>query len=246
MLIKEWAMFRKRSPKTRSMLVLALLGALSLSAALGAASQSTVYLPLLAVPPSPTPPSVAGVTAQNFSGYYDLGDYMLFGEVVNTLDVPVYDVELAITYRDAAGTIVATDQAAASLRRIEPGASAPFFNPYYSAPPGITQYTVTATWSLSLPVEWRPITILTTTKQVGSLGVIVSGTGRNDAGQAVSNVLLVASFRDAAGKVVDVQYDYPLIGALQPGQSFEYTIETFNDALADTAVLVQGQGSIEP
>jgi hypothetical protein len=158
----------------------------------------------------------------------------------------VYDIELTITYRDAAGTILATDQAAVSLRRVEPGASAPFFNPYYDAPAGIAQYTVTATWALTIPVDWRPITILSTAKRTGVLGVVVSGTGRNDAGQPVSNVLLVASFRDAAGKVVDVQFDYPLIGALQPGQTFEYTIETFNDALADTAVLVQGQGSVGP
>jgi hypothetical protein len=229
---------------------LALLGGVSLLSAGPAAGQDgRNYLPLIVSPGAATPSPEPGeeVTARNFSGYYDLGDYMLFGEVTNNLGVPIYDVELSIIYRDAAGNILATDEAAPSLVRIEPGSTAPVFDPHFGAPAGIAQYTITVeNWSRTSLVDYRPLTILSTEKQNGVLGVTVSGQGRNDAGQPLANIMLVASFRDSSGKVVDVQYDYPIIGALQPGQTFDYTIETMDDTLAGDSVLVQGQGSIEP
>jgi hypothetical protein len=41
-----------------------------------------------------------------------------------------------------------------------------------------------------------------------------------------------------------VVFDYPLIGALQPGVVMEYTVETFDDTLADTVATVQGEGAL--
>jgi hypothetical protein len=37
-----------------------------------------------------------------------------------------------------------------------------------------------------------------------------------------------------------------VIGSLLPGRTYEYTIETFDDSLAGTTALVQGEGQIEP
>lgn len=253
------------SPKRlRRLCNLALLPALSV-ALCAVSTQPTAgqdnrqYLPLIASPglstpqptpqptAQPTPDPSANVVARNFSGYYDLGDYFLMGEVANNTAAPVYSVELAVTYYDAAGNILAAGDAAPSLERIEPGATVPVRDVHFGAPEGIARYTILVKgWKNSSLVGYQPLTILSAEKQIGVSGVIVSGQGRNDAAKPVENVLLVASFRDSSGTVVSVEYDYPVIGALQPGQRFDYTIETFDDTLAGTNVMVQGQASLAP
>lgn len=210
-----------------------------------------IYLPLMgssapAVPPPPPPPGQE-VSVRGVSGYYDLGDYLLMGEVVNESGDPIYNVELAITYYDAGGKVLATDTAAPSLTRIEPRGAAPFRDMHYGAPAGIARAEVTVEDSASGSlVDYRPLTILSTNQRTGAAGVVVTGTFRNDAPEPLSNVLLVSSFRNSRGEVVSVLYDYPLIGDLQPGVTMEYTVETFDDTLADATATVQGEGSIEP
>jgi hypothetical protein len=220
----------------------------------------TVYLPLAhgpqppapapTAPPAPTPTTApAGqIVARGFTGYYDLGDHFSFGEVINHLDVPIYNVELLITYRNAAGAVVATDEASAILERIEARSSSPIENIYFNAPSGITRIegAITA-WARTSSINYQPVTILSTEQTIGpgSGGPVLEGQGRNDTGQPMSRVLLVASFRDAAGNVVNVFYDYPVQSSLQPGQTFNYRIETLDSTLADTTGLVQGRGVIQ-
>jgi hypothetical protein len=210
-----------------------------------------IYLPLMAgaaaAAPPPAPPPGEEVSARGVSGYYDLGDYILFGEVVNNSDQPVYNVELAVTYYDAGGKVLATDTAAASLSRVEPQGASPFRDPHFGAPAGIARVDVTVeSYTEESLIDYRPLTILSTNQRTGAAGVVVTGTFRNDTPAPLSNVLLVASFRNSQGEVVSVLFDYPLIGDLQPGVTMEYTVETFDDTLADTTATIQGEGSIEP
>jgi hypothetical protein len=185
------------------------------------------------------------VYAQGFSGAYDLGDYLLMGEVVNNSAKPIYDVDLAVTFYDAAGKVLATGQTAPNLSRIEPQGRAPFRYMHFGAPEGIAAVAVrAASWSDSSLIDYRPLTILSTVQRTGAAGVVVTGQFRNDAPKPLSNVLLVTSFRNSRGEVVSVVFDYPLIGALQPGVVMEYTVETFDDTLADTVATVQGEGAL--
>lgn len=186
-----------------------------------------------------------GVTARGVAGQYDLGDYFLYGEVVNDLDVPIYDVELGITYLDAAGTTLAADEGGVVLTRVEPRSTAPFVDTHYGAPEGIRRAAVTATkWATESRLEYHPVTILEATASPGVSGVVVRGRARNDAGGPLSGVKLVASFRNRAGEVVGVFFDYPLIGAMQPGRTVDFTIETIDETIADAVVLVQGEGTL--
>ncbi|MEW5930456.1 MAG: FxLYD domain-containing protein [Gemmatimonadota bacterium] len=190
--------------------------------------------------------AAGGVTARGASGQYDLGDYFLYGEVVNGLDVPIYDVELGITYLDSAGTTLATDEGGVVLARVEPRSTAPFVDTHYGAPEGIRRAAVTATkWATESRLEYRPVTILDDTAYLGVSGVVVTGRVRNDAGGPLSAVKLVASFRNRAGEVVGVFFDYPLIGAMQPGRTVDFTIETIDETIADAAVRVQGEGTLD-
>lgn len=197
---------------------------------------------------SPPPArAAAGVTARGLTGQYDLGDYFSYGEVVNELDVPVYNVELRLDYLDEAGEVVATDEAAAVLTRVEPRSTAPVVNTYYGAPSGIQRQVATVTaWSRESPLPWHAVTIQEARARPGVTGAVVEGRGRNDSGRPLSSVKLVASFRDAAGQVVGVFFDYPVTGALLPGATFDFTLETMDDSVEGATVLVQGEGHAGP
>ncbi len=238
----------------RSLFALIALCLAALSPAAPAAAQDdpfSIYLPLTtktaAPAPPPTPPPGAEVSVRNLSGYYDLGDYILYGEVANQLDTPIYNVDLSVTYYDAAGAEVAAGEAAPAFHHIEPRSTAPLHDIHFGAPGGITRIAVeVVSFDRTSLVDYRPLTVLTTNQRLGGGGVVVSGTFRNDTGKRLNSILLAASFRDPGGKVVSVVYDYPVIGSLLQGRTYEYTIETFDDTLEGTTALVQGEGQVEP
>lgn len=212
-----------------------------------AINQHAVFIPLVTSKPSTpaTPPPPAGeVVARGFinTSYYELGDHQMFGEVINNLDVPVYSVELIVTYRNAAGRIVAMDTASAALPRIEPNSSSPFTNRLsgINVPPDIKSLTVEVKdWLTEGP--YLPVTILSTKAYLGS-GVItvVEGEARNPTDQVVWYPALVISFRNTAGEVVQIGYEYPVGGAVQPGETFKYKYESAFSELANYTAVVQG------
>ncbi len=252
-------MYPKRLSKPSLILALVLV---TLSSILGVAisrastHQRTVFLPLIHVQPGTTPPPTSTppptpegeVVVRGFinTSYYDFGSYHAFGEVINNLDVPVYNVELTLTYRNAAGEIVAMDTAAPSLFRIEPRSSSPFYKPLLgrNVPQDITQYTVEVTsWETQDLLDFRPVMILSTNARAGSLEdyVVVEGELRNTTEKVLWDILLVFSFRNSAGEVVWVSWDYPA-RALQPGQTIRYTYESAIPGLVGSTVRVQGYG----
>lgn len=219
-----------------------------------ATNRHTVFLPMIhaqaSTPaPSPSPSPTGKVVARGFinTSYYDFGSYFIFGEVINNLDVPVYNVELMVTYRNAAGQIVAMDIAAPSLPRIEARSSSPFSDMLLGSnvPQDITQYTVEVkSWSTQDSLDFRPVTILSTRAYLGSSGVVtvVEGEGCNTTDKVLWGITLVISFRNSAGEVVEVAWEYPVSGGLQPGQTFKYTYEAADPDLAKYTARVQGYG----
>lgn len=189
----------------------------------------------------------SAVGVRGVAGYYDLGDYFVTGEVVNGLDVPIYDVELEVVYRGAGGAELARDDAAAVLTRVEPGGAAPFADTHYAAPQGIEGRTVTVKrFSRESRLDYRPLAISGVQSRKGITGAIVTGQARNDAGVLLTSVKLVASFRNGAGEVTGVFFDYPVTGSMAPGRTVEFTIETMDDSVAGDSVVVQGEGHAGP
>ncbi len=183
-----------------------------------------------------------GVSVRGVTGNYDLGDYFITGEVVNGLDVPIYDVELEVVYRGAGGAELARDEAAAVLTRVEPGGTAPFANTHYGAPEGITAREVRVTKFARQGLDYRPLAISGVQSRAGITGAVVTGQARNDAGVPLTSIKLVTSFRNAAGEVSGVYFDYPVIGTMAPGRTVDFTVETMDESVAGDRVLVQGEG----
>lgn len=196
-----------------------------------------------AVSPKPAKSSGKdGVQVHVGRGYYDSGDYFVHGEVVNTLDQPIFGPEIEITFQDAQGNTIANGEGATALERIDPGQRAPIMDTHYTAPEGITQVTLKVRrWSSK--GTYKPITILESSARAGSFGTVVTGKGRNDTGGPVSGIKLVTTFKDKEGKVMGVHFDYPVNGSLPPGKTFDFTIETMDDAVNGAPHTVQGEGT---
>lgn len=196
--------------------------------------------------PAAAPPSAAGqegVSVRGLAGHYDLGDYFITGEVVNGLDVPIYDVELEVVYRGADGQELAREDAAVVLTRIEPGGTAPFIDTRYAAPEGIAAREVKVTgFSRQARLDYRPLTITGVQSRAGITGAVVTGQARNDAGFPLTSIKLVTSFRNAAGEVTGVFFDYPVRGTMAAGATVDFTVETIDDTVVGDRVTVQGEG----
>lgn len=190
-----------------------------------------------------TPPGSARPVARGVTGYYDLGDYFVLGEVANESDTPIYAVELEIEYHDAQGKVLGTDVGGLPVSRVEPRSVAPFVDTRYGAPAGIERAVVRVSqWSSKSLVDYRPLTILGVSAREGVTGVIVTGEARNDSGRPLTSIKLVTSFRNADGGVVGIFFDYPVTGSVPAGETFRFTVETYDSTMAGHAVLVQGEG----
>jgi len=198
-------------------------------------------------PAAPPGGNDADVRVGGVVGHYDLGDYFITGEVVNGLDVPIYGVELDVVYHGAGGAELARDEAAAVLTRIEPGGTAPLADTHYGAPEGIQSQTVTVrSFSREGTLDHRPLAISGVRVRQGITGAVVTGQARNESGEPLSSVKLVTSFRNRAGEVSGVFFDYPVIGTMSPGRTVSFTVETMDDSVAGDSVVVQGEGSAGP
>lgn len=202
--------------------------------------------------PAPSGESVATaprpdprITTRAGVGQYDLGDYIVYGEVRNGSDAPIHDVELTVSFHDASGEVVAESDAAPALARVDSGVSAPIMKTQYAAPEGIvrTSFRVSA-WRGS--GTYHPLDVSGVRAQAGRLGMIVTGTGRNGSGHPLASPKLVAAFRDAQDRVVGVAFDYPVHGVLRQGAAFDFTIETFDGGLDGSRVQVLGEGTGRP
>lgn len=189
----------------------------------------------------------SGITVRGVAGQYDLGDYSIDGEVVNGLDVPIYDVELEVAYLGAGGAVLARDEAASVLSRVGPGAAAPFTKMHYGAPEGIQDHAVTVKrFSRQARLDYHPLAITGVQSRAGITGAVVTGQARNDAGVPLTSVKLVTSFHDAEGRVTGVYFDYPVTGAMAPGQTVDFTVETMDSSVAGDSARVQGEGHAGP
>lgn len=182
------------------------------------------------------------VTVRGVTGSYDLGDYFITGEVVNGLDVPIYNVELEVVYRGAGGQELAREDAAVVLTRLEPGGTGPFVDTRYAAPEGIAVREVRVTRFARQGLDYRPLAISNVQSRAGITGAVVTGQARNDAGVPLTSIKLVTSFRNAAGEVTGVFFDYPVTGTLAPGQTVDFTVETMDSSVAGDRMTVQGEG----
>jgi hypothetical protein len=165
------------------------------------------------------------------------------GEVENKSSSPIYYVVVMVKFYDAANQFVATASSDAYLRKTAPGQRNPFKVGLSNPPNDISRYEFILAWSTSSSY-YQPVTVLNQqTRDNG--GIEVFGEVRNDQSHELSSVKVVVAFYDAAGEVVDTNYNYATVSTLTPGAISTYSVHTSydsNPSLVFSSLNVQAEG----
>lgn len=180
---------------------------------------------LLLPTPTPMPFGVRGIA------FYEtpVGSLWCLGEVVNTTDVSLANVQVRVTLYDAAGQPLAQADAFAAADIIPPGERAPFGVLFTSPPAGWASPQVTVVRGEAagaLADFYVPIAISEVTGQPAGPQFQVSGVAQNSsADRAAGSLSIVATTYDAQGLVTGFrQESLPLEGPVAPGVTVPFTL----------------------
>lgn len=198
--------------------------------------------PTPATPPA-TPTAIPGtVFLSNHRGYAADGVYYVVGEVMNGESFPVFHAKVIASFYDANNNLVGAQESVTLLPRIDTELSSPF---KLSIPDSgnIDHYELTLVWDDISIIDSQELTILSQeTRTDGQLEVF--GELRNDGSVAVGNVVVVVTFYDETGAVVDVYQGAVSKPDIARDETAGYTITIPNAELDYDHFTVQAQGSL--
>lgn len=174
-----------------------------------------------------------------------IGDEIVYGEILNETVQTVYSVQIIAKFFDAQDIFVGTNNTFAMLSRLDPDRTDPFALYLFNAPAGIVRVELSVSFSLSSPLSYQSIAILSAQSRDNS-GVEIFGEVQNDQRDTLRNVKVVATFYDATGNVFDADFAYADITDIPPGGTSTYKISTFKPELHGLSALIQNEGYFPP
>ena len=199
---------------------------------------------LLLPTPTPLPFSVRGVA------FYEtpVGSLWCLGEVVNTTESTLTNVQVHVTLFDAAGQALIEKDAFTAADIIAPGERSPFGILFTNPPLGWANPQVTATRGEAagtLADTYVPITVTEAESQAVDSQFRVSGQVQNgSAEQSASGVRVIVTSYDAQGLVTGFrQGTVETEGALAPGASAPFTLlfTYHGDVPTDFSIIALGR-----
>lgn len=180
---------------------------------------------LLLPTPTPLPFGVRGVA------FYEtpVGSLWCLGEIVNTTDVTLANVQVRVTLFDADGNLAAEADAFAAADLIPPGGRAPF-SILFTSPPAVwasPQVTVIRGEAAgALADSYVPLGVVEVAGQLSDPQFQVNGMVRNEsAEQATGSASVIVTTYDDQGSVTGVrQAQVELEEPLAPGASAPFTL----------------------
>jgi len=193
--------------------------------------------------PRPTPTAIpASVFLGSHRGYEANGLYTVVGEVVNNVGYPVFNVKVIASFYDAGGAIVGAQETVAMLTRVGIELSSPFKLAIPSSG-NISRYDLTLVWDDISIIDSQELPILSQeTRTDGQLEIF--GELRNDGSVGVSNIVVVATFYDTSGTVVDVYQGTVSKPDLASDETTSYSIAVPDPTLQYDRFTVQAQGAL--
>jgi len=162
------------------------------------------------------------------------------GEVINGGSSPVYGVTVIATFYDSAGTLVGATQALTYLPQTAPTQANPFKVQLANAPSTVQSYQLALHWDdISVITSDRPTIISEDVNTTN--GVEITGELRNDHRSDLQNLVVVATFYDSSGAVLDVVPGQASVATLAPGATTTYSVQS-RQPIAFGSYLVQSQG----
>lgn len=193
--------------------------------------------------PQPTPTAIpSAVFLGSHRSYEANGLYTVVGEVINNVGYPVFNVKVIASFYDAGGALVGAQETVALLTRVGIELSSPFKLSIPSSG-NISRYDLTLIWDDISIIDNQELTILSQeTRTDGQLEIV--GELRNDGSVGVSNIVVVATFYDASGAVVDVYQGIVSKPDLAADETTGYAIVVPDPALPYDHFTVQAQGAL--
>lgn len=166
------------------------------------------------------------------------------GEVINGEHFPVFNVKVIGSFYDASGNLVGAQESVTELVQIEPELSSPFKLQVANSSGNISRYELTLVWDDVSIVDYEELTILSQeTRDEGQLEIV--GELRNDGSVAVRDIVVVVTFYDSSGAVVDVYRGSVAQPTLGRDETTTYTIPIPRSDLEYDHFTVQAQGALQ-
>jgi hypothetical protein len=169
---------------------------------------------------------------------------VVVGEVINGSPQTVFGVTVIATFYDNSGGLVGATQALAYLPATYPTQANPFRVELPNAPATVHSYQLNLHWDdISVANYDRPTIISENVKKDN--GVEISGQLRNDHRSELRNIVVVATFYDNSGAVLDVVPGQSTVTTLPSGATTDYSVQ-LRQTIPYASYLVQSQGMLFP
>lgn len=190
--------------------------------------------------PSPTPtPMPATVFLGSHHSYRAGSAFIVVGEAINGGSSPVFGVTIIATFHDAGGNLVGASESAALLPQTLPTQANPFKLQLLNAPANIDRYEVTLRWDEITINSFDRATIVREEISTNN-GIEITGEIRNDHRSDLRNLVVVATFYDESGNVVDVVPGQTSVASLSPGDTATFSVQAQSIAYATYLVQIEG------
>lgn len=156
--------------------------------------------------------------------------------------VPVYSVRVVATFFNAADQLLAAQESFVFLPQTSVTQANPFKIQLTNAPANIDHYELNLNWDEISVAEYDRVTIVRE-ETSNETGVEIFGELRNDHPSDLRNIVVVATFYDESGQVLDVYQGTVEQTNLAPGETTQFRVSTGAD-LSYASFLVQTQGLI--
>jgi hypothetical protein len=169
---------------------------------------------------------------------------LVIGEVVNGSSQPVFNVTIIATFHDANGNLVGASETATFLPQTVPTQANPFRLQLTNAPANVNSYQLSLRWNDISIVTYGRATIISENVNQEN-GVEITGEIRNDQRSDLSNLLVVATFYDENGEVLNVIPGRTSVATLPPAGTATYSVQT-RQAIPYASYLIQIEGTLFP
>lgn len=184
-----------------------------------------------AVAPAPARAQAGDVEILSSSYYRDVeGVLHAVGEVVNRTGETVGFVKIVITYRDAAGLVVAIDSGFVMRDSLLPDESSPFDVMTFNTPQPVASYEASVERQPSRTPPLRSFDVITSDArpEIGG-GLRITGALRNGAGVEADFILVMAALYDENQIVIRVALTFSERARLLPDEQSPFVV-SFPDA----------------
>ncbi len=176
--------------------------------------------------------------------YSEGSDLVIVGEVINGSTLPVFGVTVIATFYDAAGNLVGATETPALLPQTVRTQANPFKLHLSNAPATVQNYQLTLRWDEINVATFGRATI--TREEVRQEnGIEIVGDIRNDQRSDLSNLVVVATFYNESGAVIDVITGHTSVATLPPNGTATFSVQT-RQGIAYDSYLVQVEGTLFP